>query len=49
MTEKDGKLLNGWQIKGWLDWLFTILSFLAFLALEGALLYAYYIFLNGYR
>ncbi len=44
----SGKIINGWQIKGWFDWAFTVASFVAFVCLEAALLYAYYTFLNDY-
>jgi hypothetical protein len=40
------KLVNGFRVRSFVDWLFAILSFVVFLALEGALLYAYFTFMN---
>jgi hypothetical protein len=40
------KLVNGFRARSFVDWLFATLSFLVFLALEGALLYAYFVFVN---
>lgn len=37
-----------WQVKTWWDWLFATGSFVVFACLEGALIYAYYIFLQQY-
>jgi hypothetical protein len=48
MKSAKQKAVNGFQIRGAWDWVFTIVSFLLFVALEGALLYAYFTFLNSY-
>jgi cytochrome c oxidase subunit IV len=40
------KLVDGFRIKGFLDWAFVMLSFLVFLALEGAMVYAFFVFVN---
>ncbi len=37
-----------WQVRTWWDWLFVTGSFVVFACLEGALIYAYYIFLQQY-
>jgi hypothetical protein len=37
---------SGWRIQGWFEWLVAMASCVAFLALEGGLLYAYYHFLK---
>jgi hypothetical protein len=40
------KLVDGFRARSFVDWLFAVVSFLLFLALEGALLYAYFTFVN---
>ncbi len=46
MRQSKNEKSTSWQTKNWLDWVFVSLSFVAFVCLEGALLYAYYVFLN---
>jgi len=43
--KENRKAIDGWRIKGALEWGVAMGSFMAFLALEACLLYAYYIFL----
>jgi hypothetical protein len=43
------KAVDGWQIKNWVDWSFAVVSFLAFLALEGAIVYSYFVLLGVIR
>jgi hypothetical protein len=40
------KLGSGFRIKSFFDWLFAVVSFLIFLALEGALLYVYFVYMS---
>lgn len=40
------KLGSGFRIKSFFDWMFAVVSFLIFLALEGALLYAYFVYMH---
>ena len=40
------QLVKGFRIKGFLDWAFVALSFLLFLVLEGALVYAFFVFID---
>jgi hypothetical protein len=40
------KLVNGFRVKSFFDWAFVMLSFLVFLALEGAMVYAFFVFMN---
>ena len=40
--KQSKKLIDGWQIKTRFDWFFSGASFVVFLCLEGALLYAYF-------
>lgn len=44
--KSNRKLVNGFRIKGLLDWTFVTLSFLVFLALEAAMVYAFFVFMN---
>jgi hypothetical protein len=46
MRRSKQKLIDGWQIRSRFDWLFTGVSFIAFLCLEATLLYAYFSWLN---
>lgn len=47
--KRTKKYIDGWQIRNVFDWLFTATSFLVFLALEGALLYSYFHWLNNVK
>jgi hypothetical protein len=40
------KPAKGSRIRGFLDFAFVALSFLVFLALEGALVYAFFVYIN---
>jgi hypothetical protein len=40
------KLINGFRMRGIFDWVFVMLSFLVFLVLEGAMVYAFFVFVN---
>jgi hypothetical protein len=40
------KPVKGSRVRGFLDFAFVALSFLVFLALEGALVYAFFVFIN---
>ena len=44
--KKKTKLIDGWKIKNWLDWLIAMVSFVLFLLLEGAIIYSYFVFLR---
>lgn len=46
MKREQEKAIDGWQIRSRFDWLFTAASFVTFLALEAAILYAYFHWLN---
>jgi hypothetical protein len=46
MKLNSQKAIDGWQIKSRFDWIFTGASFVVFLCLEAALLYAYFNWLN---
>lgn len=46
MRQSRQKLINGWQIRSRFDWFFMAISFVIFLGLEAALLYAYFSWLN---
>jgi hypothetical protein len=40
------KLTDGYKIRNWVDWCFAVGSFAVFVILEGALLYAYFVYLR---
>ena len=46
MKREVTKVEESWQAKSRFDWLFTAMSFVVFLALEAAILYAYFHWLN---
>jgi hypothetical protein len=48
-VKNGGKAIDGWRIRGFMDWMIAILSFGVFLALEAGLVYAYYVALTHMR
>ena len=40
------KWIQGWQIKGSLEWCVAVLSFVVFVLLEAALIYSYLVFVR---
>ena len=48
MQRSEERVAPNWRMRSWFDWLFALASFLVFICLEGALLYAYYTFLNDF-
>ncbi|HXT41053.1 MAG TPA: hypothetical protein VN887_13665 [Candidatus Angelobacter sp.] len=40
------KMIDGWKIKTWVDWVIAWTSFVVFVTLEAAVFYSYCVFLR---
>lgn len=46
IVRTNNKHINGWKIRGWVEWWFATLSFVAFILIESAIVYSYYVLLK---